>query len=137
MKQTDLCQHFGSKNVVVKNVLENTFNWQMSAVLHIIIYFWLINICTFNYSDSWLSGLLSPVPTGLDNWGLTIHALYPFNSQDLIAYTLLYLLYISLKISYKSLLFDQDNNYFKLVSLSILNTHMYLLHVNHFWELKG
>ena len=45
----------------------------------------------------------------------------PFNSQDLIVNSPLYLLLISLLISYKNLVLDQDNNFY-LVHLSILIT---------------
>ena len=37
--------------------------------------------------------------------------LYPFNSQDLIVNLPLLLLHISLLISYKNLVLDQDNNF--------------------------
>ena len=43
----------------------------------------------------------------------------PFNSQDLIVNSPLWLLHISLKISYENLVLDQDNNFY-LISLNIL-----------------
>ena len=43
----------------------------------------------------------------------------PFNSQDLIVKSPLWLLHISLKISYENLVLDQDNNFY-LISLNIL-----------------
>ena len=45
----------------------------------------------------------------------------PFNSQDLIVKSPLWLLHISLKLSYENLVLDQDNNFY-LISLSILIT---------------
>ena len=43
----------------------------------------------------------------------------PFNSQDLIVNSPLWVLHISLKISYENLVLDQDNNFY-LISLNIL-----------------
>ena len=43
----------------------------------------------------------------------------PFNSQDLIVKSPLWLLHTSLKLSYENLVLDQDNNFY-LISLNIL-----------------
>lgn len=44
-------------------------------------------------------------------------------TQDLTVNSALYLLHISLRMSYEDVQLDQDNN-FKLVSLSILKTYL-------------
>ena len=49
--------------------------------------------------------------------------LKPFNSQDLIVNSPLYLLIISLYINYENLMVDQDNNFY-LISLNILITYL-------------
>ena len=67
----------------------------------------------------------------------------PFNSQDLIVYSPLLLLHITLFISYENLVLDQDD--ICQIILCIRNTCLLdniwtfweKLHVYHFWELKG
>ena len=52
-----------------------------------------------------------------------IRANSPFNSQDLIANSLLLLQHISFLIGYKNLVLDQDSNFYP-ISLSILITSL-------------
>ena len=67
----------------------------------------------------------------------------PFNSQDLIVYSPLLLLHITLFISYENLVLDQDD--ICQIILCICNTclldnvwtFLEKFHVYHFWELKG
>ena len=68
----------------------------------------------------------------------------PFKSQDLIVNSPLWLLHISLYISYENLVLDFDSSFY-LISFNILKTcllnYVWIVgekfHVNYFWKFKG
>ena len=60
---------------------------QCSCLIYI-IQFQLININIFNYKDSWLSILFSPVPTSLDNCSLTVLCSKEFRWEEVFTTTL-------------------------------------------------
>ena len=77
---------------------------------------------TLNHSNFHLYQVVES-PLSESRWPVCffLHLYQPFNSQDLIVNSPLYLLHISLYVSYKNLMLDHGNNFY-LISLSTLIT---------------